>query len=82
MPVLTIYTTPSCQQCRATKRYIKKLGGDFNAVDITTDEQAHKMLKDMGMTSAPVVETPSGEFFSGFQPTKLKEIFSTAPAHV
>ena len=48
-------------------------GADFEEINI--DEQPEKIdyVKSLGFTAAPVIE--AGDIvFSGFQPTKLKEI--------
>ena len=55
------------------KKFLEKEGADFEEINI--DEQPEKIdyVKSLGFTAAPVIE--AGDIvFSGFQPTKLKEI--------
>lgn len=68
--MITVYTKPSCVQCDATKRHLKKLNLEFNEVDITVDTNAYDMIVDMGFKSAPVVIT-SDDAWAGFNPDKL-----------
>lgn len=66
----TVYTKPSCVQCDMTKRYMDKLGIDYNTVDITEDEEALDMIMELGFKSAPVVISDAGSW-AGFQPEKI-----------
>lgn len=36
MTTITVYTQPSCQPCKATKRWLDKRGITFTEVDVTT----------------------------------------------
>ena len=69
----TVYTKPSCVQCDATKRLMDSLGINYNAVDITKDEEAYNKVVGMGYQSVPVVITEHGSW-SGFQPDKISTI--------
>jgi glutaredoxin-like protein NrdH len=53
-----------------TKRYMDKLGIDYNTVDITEDEEALDMIMELGFKSAPVVISDAGSW-AGFQPEKI-----------
>lgn len=71
-PDATIYTTPDCVQCVATKRAFEKLVGvSYTLVDVSADREARDMLADMGYRSAPVVITATGEHWSGFRPDRI-----------
>lgn len=71
-PAATIYTTPHCMQCVATKRaFDKLLGVPYAVVDVSADRDARNMLADMGYRSAPVVITADGEHWSGFRPDRI-----------
>lgn len=60
-------------QCRMTKKFLEENKVDF--IEINLDEQPEKIdyVKSLGFTSAPIIEA-GDVVFSGFQPTKLKEI--------
>ena len=66
----TVYTKPSCVQCDMTKRYMDKIGVEYQTVDITEDPAALEMILEMGFQSAPVVISPAGNW-AGFQPDKI-----------
>lgn len=67
---ITVYTKPSCVQCEATKRHLKKMGLEFDTVDITEDQAAYDKVIAMGFQSAPVVITDE-DSWSGYQPDKI-----------
>jgi len=80
--MVTVYTKPSCVQCTATYRALDKAGIAYHSVDITKDTEAFDRLKALGHQSAPVVESPVGDW-AGFQPdriTELKSHFETSNA--
>lgn len=66
----TVYTKPACVQCDMTKRYMDKIGVEYNTVDITQDQEALDMILNMGFQSAPVVISEAGNW-AGFQPDKI-----------
>lgn len=68
---ITVYTTPTCQQCKTTKKYLKRRGVEFNEVDITKDEEARQHILEQGFTQAPVVDLGDGDPFYGFRPDRL-----------
>lgn len=68
--MITVYTKPSCVQCDATKRHLKKLNLEFETIDITQDQEAYDKIVGMGFQSAPVVITDSGSW-AGYQPDKI-----------
>ena len=61
-PIATIYTTPNCVQCVATKRAFEKMAEvPYAVVDVSTNSAARDMLADMGYRAAPVVITAAGD---------------------
>ena len=70
---ITVYTKPSCVQCRATKRALEKAGLAYDEVDLTQDDAALEMVKGLGYSSAPVV-VAGGEHWAGFRPDKIKAV--------
>lgn len=70
---ITVYSKPSCVQCDATYRALKKQGLDYEVVDITTDPEALASVKALGYQQAPVVFA-DGDHWSGFRPDKVKAL--------
>jgi len=48
MTNVTVYTKPDCPPCNATKKYLTRDNVAFTEVDITTDEDAYKLVKSLG----------------------------------
>jgi glutaredoxin-like protein NrdH len=72
---VTVYTTPNCVQCEATKRWLRKGDVEFNVVDLTQDEESLKMVRELGHTAAPVVITDV-DHWSGFRISKLDTLIA------
>lgn len=75
---LTVYTLPGCVQCTVTKRALDAAGLPYILIDLTTDEQAVELVKQLGYIQAPVV-TVGDASWSGFRPD-LIEAVATARA--
>jgi len=72
---ITVYTLPACVQCETTKRYLDKQGVNYTVVDISTSEDAHKRVTDLGYSQAPVVSVNNGDqHWSGFRLDKLQYV--------
>ncbi|KHD44446.1 glutaredoxin-like protein NrdH [Streptococcus hongkongensis] len=71
--MITIYSKNNCMQCKMTKKFLDQNGATYQEINI--DEQPDKVdyVKSLGFASAPVIER-GDTVFSGFQPTKLKEL--------
>jgi glutaredoxin-like protein NrdH len=67
---VTVYTKPACVQCDATKRTLDKLGVPYEAIDVTTNQDAFDMLVEKGFKAMPVVNA-GDEWWSGFNPEKI-----------
>jgi glutaredoxin-like protein NrdH len=65
MPVI-IYTLPNCVQCDTSKRMMKRLEIEFEEVDLSKDDAAAEMVKELGYTAAPVIIN-GGTHWSGFR---------------
>lgn len=77
MPVITVYSTPSCMACRSTQNSFSKQNTQIQKIDITQDTVSYDRLTSMGFTSAPVVEvTENGktiDIWTGFRPDKISQ---------
>lgn len=76
---VTLYSKPGCVQCTATERQFDREGIDYTKVDVTTDPAALDHVKDLGYSSAPVVEVTSTDpeqrgHWSGFRPDHIATI--------
>lgn len=74
---ITVYTTPDCQMCRLTKKWLQDHGVQYRVVDLSEDAIALQKVKQMGYQSAPVVVVPfdwphAGEHWYGFRPDLLQ----------
>ncbi len=74
----TVYTAPSCVQCFATKREIKRQGGTYDEIDLTAPEQAEALeeFKGGGSLQMPVVVGPDSTQWNGFRPDLIKWYFT------
>jgi glutaredoxin-like protein NrdH len=70
---VTVYTLPSCVQCEQTKKTLTKSGVSYEVVDLSQDEVAYEMVKELGYQSAPVV-VAGDEHWSGFRPDRLSAL--------
>lgn len=71
--MVKLFTSPSCQQCNATKRALKSADIKFEEVDMSVDENALNYVKAKGFKSAPVVITET-DAWSGFRPEKISAL--------
>jgi glutaredoxin-like protein NrdH len=72
MPEITIYTTSRCVQCTLTKNLLRSRGVAFVERNVEKDPEAAEALKAKGYRTAPVVVTPFGDEWAGFQPDRLE----------
>lgn len=68
--MIRVYTTPSCQQCRMTTRWLDRAGADYQTIDLAQSPDDMAAVKALGYQAAPVVCTED-EHWSGFQPGRL-----------
>ena len=70
---VTVYTLPSCVQCESTKKVLDRLSVAYDVVDLSEDESALEMIRNLGYQAAPVV-IAGEDHWSGFRPDKLNAI--------
>lgn len=78
LPVV-VYSLPNCVQCKAVYRWLDSHKIRYRIVDMSEDEQAASMIKDMGYQQAPVVIIPfdfpvSVHHFGGFNVGLLEQL--------
>lgn len=75
MDPITIYSTPNCQQCKATYRALDRAGLTYRIIDLSADERAHEWVTDdLGYSQAPVVVIRDQDHWSGFRPDHITRI--------
>lgn len=76
---VTVYSKPSCVQCNATYRALRKKGIAYTVVDVTEDPQAYRHVVELGYQQVPVVETQQ-EHWSGYRPDKITSLATALSA--
>jgi glutaredoxin-like protein NrdH len=71
--MVTVYSTPECTKCAATKTTMDSKGIEYIAVDLSEDEEATAYVKSLGYLNAPVV-VAGDEHWSGFRPDKIAKL--------
>ncbi len=73
MANVTIYTTPTCGYCRATKDFFKENKVEYSEIDVSQDQdKAREMVEKSGQMGVPVIDV-DGEIVVGFDQNKLSE---------
>lgn len=75
---VTVYTSPACMQCEATKRRMKKRGIAYHPVDVSQDPEALEHVKSLGFNQAPVI-VAGDESWSGYRPDRI-DALAASPA--
>jgi glutaredoxin-like protein NrdH len=70
---VTVYTLPSCVQCDSTKRLLTRNRIKFEIIDLSTDEAAMALVKELGYTAAPIVVV-GDDHWSGFRMDKISAL--------
>lgn len=78
MKIVTVYTSPGCQPCKATKRWLDKNGVDYKTIDVSENPADLAAIKELGYKAAPVVIVSTGDpeielHWQGFHPDNLKK---------
>ena len=74
MPMkITVWEKPDCVQCRQTKRELDKRGIIYQVKRLDKSPKAVQRFLEMGMTSAPIVETDDRRW-SGFRLHRIQSL--------
>ncbi|HEO1849899.1 TPA: redoxin NrdH [Streptococcus agalactiae] len=73
MAAITVFSKNNCMQCKMTKKFLDQHGVDFEEINIDEKPEKIEYVKNLGFSAAPVIEA-GNVVFSGFQPSKLKEL--------
>jgi len=73
MATVTVYSTATCPYCVRAKDYLKANNVEFNAIDVSEDQEAAKvMVEKSGQMGVPVVDI-DGEIIIGFDKDKINK---------
>lgn len=75
---VTVYTTPGCVGCAATRRQLDRAGVAYELVDLSTRPDLVARFRAEGLAQAPVIESADGRRTSGFDPGRIKAIVAAA----
>lgn len=62
---VTLYSKPGCGPCLATKNALASRGIPFDVVDVSKNEDALKLITDLGYRSVPVVVVSTDRHWGG-----------------
>lgn len=71
--MIKVYTNPNCTQCEQTKRFLDKVGLEYETIRFEDDPEALKGFIDQGFKAAPIVVTDN-DVWSGFKIDKLTKL--------
>ncbi len=75
---VTVYSTPTCSWCHATKDYLRNHQVAFSEVDVSVDlEKAREMVSKSGQYGVPVVEI-DGQIVVGFDRPRINALLGIA----
>jgi glutaredoxin len=75
MPPVTIYTTPVCHFCHATKEFFKEHNVVFTEKDASNPQVAQEMIQKSGQLGVPVIEIGK-DLVIGFNRKRLAELLN------
>lgn len=76
MKTVTMYSSPTCHFCHATREFFKENNIDFTDYDVLADEvRRAEMFERSGQMSVPVIFVDD-KMVVGFDQPKLKELLS------
>ena len=74
MKNVTIYSTPTCHFCHATKEFFKEHGIVFTDYNVSEDSaKRDEMIQKSGQMGVPVIFVDN-EMITGFDEPKLREL--------
>ncbi|HSX24969.1 MAG TPA: glutaredoxin family protein [Candidatus Andersenbacteria bacterium] len=78
MKNVTIYSTPSCGWCRATKDYFSQNNVAYTEKDVASDPAArNEMLEKSKQMGVPVIDI-DGDIVIGFNQPRLAQLLGIA----
>lgn len=74
--MITVYTSPDCNSCRVTKKFLMRQGIPFTEVDVTVHQSGDEIRRlgyQVPGVALPVVVTERFHW-SGYRHDKLKDL--------
>jgi len=76
--IISVYTSPGCQPCKATKRWLDREGVEYFTIDVSQNQADLAAIKELGYKAAPVVIVSTGDpeieiHWQGFHPDNLRK---------
>lgn len=59
--------------CKMTKKLMDQLSLDYTEIDLDSDPNLRPKFRDMGMTSAPIVDVGT-DIWAGYRPDRIKQL--------
>ncbi len=74
--MVKIYSTPTCPYCHLAKEYLKEKNIEFEAYDVSVDEQAQKeMIEKSKQMAVPVIDI-DGKIIIGFNRAEIDKLLN------
>ena len=70
MKTLTIYSTPTCGNCKEAKQYLNSLGIEYQDVDLTQDSNSMSFIRSQGHRTVPQIYLGEQQFVTGLNELK------------
>lgn len=71
---IKVYSKPNCMQCDFTKKHLDRMGLEYQAIDVTADQQALDEVHRMGFHGLPVVVADGMAPWAGYRPYDLDKL--------
>jgi glutaredoxin 3 len=74
---VTLYTTPTCGYCKATKAFLQEKNIPYTEIDVSSSQdKAKEMIERSGQMGVPVIvvgTSPEEQLIVGFDQSRLSE---------
>jgi len=76
MSKVKVFSTPSCPYCELLKQFLKDKGVEFEAIDVSQDEESQNyIMEKTGKIAVPVTEI-DGQIVVSFDKAKIMELLN------
>lgn len=74
--MIDVYGSDGCTGCKNTTRWLDTNGVEYQYHDVRRDSVALDTVVGLGYAGVPVIVTPSGSHWNGFNLGKLKDLLA------
>lgn len=72
---MTIYTSPSCTNCQALKKYLKIINVEYKEIDVSIDQDAFsKVVIKTKKMELPIIEYKD-KYLAGFNINDIEKLY-------